>query len=137
MTGSYERVDAPGAPRSMRFSIRARAGSALAHLRDGRTELEGTLDMEGLAHGVPIEGTLTIRPVRGRIIRYEFEFAADDGQRYRFDGQKDIEFTNLRESMTTLRGSVYDASGRAVASAELRFELGTDLVPFLRSWRPT
>ena len=46
--------------------------------------------MDGFASARPLDGELTIDPLIGKLIRYEFGFAADDGARYRFVGQKDV-----------------------------------------------
>ncbi len=136
MSGTYTRRADGDEPRRFSFSIEARAGSLLDHLRDGRTEMHGTLDADGFATGVPIEGTVTILPFRKRFIRYEFDFVADDGKPYRFAGQKDIKFTDPVDSFTVLPGTVTDSAGAAVADVKTRFDLQADWFQFVTSWRP-
>jgi hypothetical protein len=92
--------------------------------------------MERFADEVPIRGTIEIRPVVGKIIRYDFSFTGNDGQPYRFSGQKDIRWTEIKRSMTTLNGVITAASGEEIARATLHFDVKADLLPFLVSWKP-
>jgi hypothetical protein len=92
--------------------------------------------MERFADDVPFLGTLEIRVLVGKIIRYDFSFTANDGNPYRFNGQKDIRFDALAESMTHLTGAITDGAGNEVARANLTFDLKSDLLPFLVSWKP-
>jgi hypothetical protein len=134
MSGTWRPV-AGGAEKQIEFSITARAGSSMKYLRDRKTGLEGRLRMEGFAADVPIEGELIVDPLIGKRIRYTFEFTADDGKRYKFDGQKDVKFTDLARTMTTLPGAIFDEQGARVASCQLRFDT-RDLPSFLASFRP-
>jgi hypothetical protein len=136
MGGTYALRSAPDDHRRMVFSIHVVADSALRHLRDGKMAMTGTLEMDGFADDVPVAGTLTMLPFTKRLIRYEFTFTGNDGQPYRFAGQKDIRFRDLRRSFTTLPGAVYDAQGREIATALTRFDLRADLFQFVASWRP-
>jgi len=136
MSGTYTMVGQPSEQGELRFKLRARAADALQHLRDGMVTLEGTLDMEKVADEVPISGTIEIRPLTRRIIRYELSFTANDGQPYRFAGQKDIRFSDLVATMTTLKGAVLNAQGTEIARATLHFDVKADLLPFLVSWKP-
>lgn len=132
MSGTYVR---DGQERPFTFSATARAASGWQFLRDRRAELQGTVDADGLAAGAHLEGTLTIDPLVGRIIRYEFDFLGEDGRRYRFVGQKDVKPTQPVESMTTLPAEVLDESGNVHAQANVKFH-ARDLVSFLSSFRP-
>lgn len=132
MSGSYRRDD--GVARPMHFTVTARAGSLWSHLRDRKARLEGEVTMDGFASARPLDGELTIDPLLKKIIRYEFTFAADDGQRYRFVGQKDVDFLDPVRSMTTLPAQVLALDGKRVATAELTFDT-KDLPSFLGSWR--
>jgi hypothetical protein len=136
MSGTYTKTGHPDETGDIRFQGRARADDLVKHIRDGMTTLEGTLDMERFADDVPIQGTIEIRPLVGKIIRYDFSFTANDGNPYRFSGQKDIRLDALQETMTTLNGAIADAQGREVARATLRFDVKADLLPFLVSWKP-
>jgi hypothetical protein len=117
--------------RSLSFTLRARSRS----LRDGVAEVEGTLEAEGLARGAAVTGTLTIRPLRERVIRYELSFVDDGGRPLRLVGQKDLRATRPLASLTTLPAQIVGEDGHPVAGCRLRFQLRTQLVPFLASWR--
>ncbi len=136
MSGTWTRFDAPELPRALEFSVEAHADSLWRHLRDGKARLAGTLHAEELAKRVPVEGVLTLRPVRGRFIRYELAFTGDDGQPYRINGQKDLQLSDPVRSLTRLPGEVCEArSGRTIGRCEVHFNLRSDLIDFLRSWR--
>jgi hypothetical protein len=136
MSGTYTRTGHPDETGAIRFQARARAKDTLRHLRDGLVALDGTLDMERFADEVPIQGTIEIRPVLGKIIRYDFTFTGNDGNPYRFSGQKDIRWTEIKRSMTTLGGVITAANGDEIARATLHFDTKADLLPFLVSWKP-
>lgn len=136
MSGTYTRTGQPSQTGELRIQARARAGDAFKHIRDGMVDLEGTLDMEKVADEVPITGTMEIRPLTRKIIRYDFSFTGNDGQPYRFSGQKNIRFTDLATTMTTLNGAITDAAGGEIATATLHFDVKADLLPFLVSWKP-
>jgi len=131
MSGTYTR---DGVERPMRFTVTARAGSLLAHLRDRKARLDGEVTMDGFATARPLDGELTIDPILGKLIRYEFTFAADDGARYRFIGQKDVTLKDPVGSMTTLPGQVLALDGKQIATALLTFDK-KDLPSFLSTWR--
>jgi len=134
MSGTFK-PDAGGEERAMRFTITARARSWLKHLRDHKAEISGELDIDGFATRAPISGELTINPVLGKLIRYEFEFTGDDRRHYRFAGQKDVSIVDLAGSMTTLPATISDSSGKTVATAHLKFDT-RDLGSFVGSFRP-
>jgi hypothetical protein len=132
MSGTYRRDD--GVERTMAFTVTARAGSLLGHLRDRKAKLDGEVTMDGFATARPLDGEITIDPLIGKIIRYEFTFEADDGKRYRFVGQKDVTLKDPVGSMTTLPGQVLALDGKQVATAALKFDK-KDLPGFLSTWR--
>jgi hypothetical protein len=131
MSGTYRR---DGVERPMHFTVTARAGSLLSHLRDRKAKLDGEVTMDGFATARPLDGELTIDPLIGKLIRYEFSFAADDGTRYRFVGQKDVTLKDPVGSMTTLPGQVLALDGKQIATALLTFDK-KDLPSFLGTWR--
>lgn len=131
MSGAYRR---DGVERPMHFTVTVRAGSLLEHLRDRKAKLDGEVTMEGFASARPLEGEITIDPIIGKLIRYEFSFAADDGARYRFVGQKDVTLKDPVGSMTNLPGQILALDGKQVATAALAFDK-KDLPSFLATWR--
>jgi hypothetical protein len=134
MSGTYEPIDRPGTRLPFKFSVTARAESALRHLRDGRAAIDGTVEAPPLAERAHLTGEMTIRPLGGRFIRYRFEFTGDDGKRYTFAGQKDIAWSDLVRSWTTLPGEIREGD-RVVATCDTRFDLKGDGVAFLKSFR--
>lgn len=136
MSGTYARLDSPSDERRFSFTVEARADSVTRHLRNGRAALSGVVEAEGLAAQAPLEGALTLSPVSGRFIRYEFQFTGDDGKPYRFSGQKTLSLLSPLKSSTTLPGALYDGRGTQIATCLTRFDLKGDLLPFLASWRP-
>ncbi len=135
MAGTYHLSGQPSEQRRFSFTVTAHAEDLVRHLRDGMARLTGTLEMEGFADEVPLEGTIEIQPLTKKIIRYEFAFVGNDGEPYRFAGQKDIQYRHLMTSWTTLPGSVYDGRGEEVARARTRFDAKNDLMPWLASFR--
>ncbi len=136
MTGTYHLLSKPEEEKAFSFTAQAAVDNVVKYLQDMSATLLGTLEMEGFADHAPLNGTLELNPVFGRVLRYQFSFVANDGKNYRFAGQKDINLLDLPGSMTTLPGAVYDESGNEIARVLTRFDLGSDLVPFLLSWRP-
>jgi hypothetical protein len=134
MSGSW-RPAAGGDERPIEFTIRAHAPRLMQHLFDHKAEIEGRIKMAGFAEDVPLSGQLTIDPLLGKKIRYEFDFVADDGKRYHFAGQKDVQFLDLARTMTTLPGEILDERGHVVGRAGLTFDK-SDLPRFLASFRP-
>lgn len=133
MRGTWTPLDGSGR-RTMWFRAEADATSALDYARRGRLELSGKMHAEGLADEVPTRGFMEVQPLSRRI-GYELEFRGDDGESYRFVGQKTLKLARLVTSMTTLPGEVLAADGRLVGTARLHFDLKNDLVPFLATFR--
>jgi hypothetical protein len=129
MSGTYHRPD-DAAERAISFTITAK-GSPLS----SRYSARGTIDVEGIASGKPVEGTLILAPILQRMLRYELEFSGDDGQPYAFAGQKDLVLTDLHRTMTTLPGKIRDRYGKVVGEGVVRFDLQGDLLKFLSSFR--
>jgi hypothetical protein len=136
MTGTMERVDRPGEQVHFTFSVQVRAPSMLQHVRDGKATMRGTIEAPGLATRADAEGTMTLRPVFARVVKYELAFTGDDGKRYRFAGQKDIRWLRALRTWTTLPGEITDESGRLVARVQTRFDYKSDWMQFASSWRP-
>jgi len=135
MSGTWTR-DADGRAGPFRFSVTVRSGPLGRFRKSALAEMTGTVDAAGLATARPLHGTLEMRPVLGRIIRYEFDFTGDDGQPYRFAGQKDIRWLDPVRTWTELPGEVRDGAGRVVGRAMTSFDLKRDGLSFMRSFRP-
>ena len=96
----------PGKQHPFRFEITAHADSTREHIADRAwRELRGIVHAPPIADAADAEGTITIRPLGQRIIRYELRSSADDGKRYEMVGQKDIRGRRPLDD-------VHDAAGR-------------------------
>ncbi len=135
MSGGYHLSSSPGVDRPMFFTIQARLRTLRSLLRTPILDIEGAVFAEGFADHKPLRGTLTIDPLRARLLVYLFDFESNDGARHTFQGRKTLDEGDLLHAMTVLPGSIYDAAGKEVAQALLRFDLRSDIVQFLRSFR--
>lgn len=134
MTGSYRA--AGGDERPMSFTIRARSGPLLSFLRRPITEIDGEVDAVGFADHRRLRGTLELDLIRSGKLRYAFEFQANDGQPYAFKGEKTVSAGAFVESMTVLPGEIVALeSTEKVADALLRFDIRSDMIRFVRSFR--
>ena len=137
MTGTYQKVAGSGTeewPFTVHF--RAQAPGLLSYARTHLLELTGTVKAPGLAKEAEVRGTLFVSLLLHGVIRYEFGFTGDNGQPYRYLGQKDIKVSELLRSMTNLSGVIRDSKLKDVARVKLHFDLKTQLLPMLFSFRP-
>lgn len=135
MSGTWERTDGGRGGGRFEFNVHVRSGPLAAFHATGLAQLTGTVTADGLADQRPLAGTVEIRPLLGRLIRYEFDFTATDGARCHFSGQKDIRWLDALRTWTELPGRITDGRGRVIGTAATRFDLrhrGGDLV---RSFR--
>jgi len=137
MAGTVEWDAEPGRKHPFRFEVTAEAVSTRDHLRDGKAQLRGRVFAPPHIDGADAEGTITIRPLGQRIIRYELAFVGADGKPYELVGQKDIRFRAPIETFTYLPADILDEEHRRVATCETRFDLRRDFWRFLRSFRRT
>ncbi len=87
---------------------------------------EGTVSAEGLAQDAPCSGTLEMRLLTERVLRYALSFQGDDGETYRFFGEKpDLRLRNLYRTLFTLHGAIHDAEGKEISRSTLFFYRGT------------
>jgi hypothetical protein len=103
-------------------------------------EIEGEVDAEGFADHRHLRGTLGMDLLRTGTLPYAFRFQANDGAAYVFEGKKTVRaglfaLAELAEAMTVLPGSIRDAAGVEVGRALLRFDIRSDLIKFLGSFR--
>lgn len=136
MAGTFELDAQPGTRRPFKFEITAHAESTRAHLMDGKAQIHGVLTAPPLADSADVEGTITIRPLGQKIIRYELSFVGDDGRGYELVGQKDIRFLSPIRSFTYLPAEILDEDHRRIATCQTTFDLRHDWWSFLRSFRP-
>lgn len=135
MYGTYRAPAQTGPERRFMFHIDAVASDLRQHWRDGRVEATGFVEADGLAAHAPIKGFMILAPWIARFIRYEFEFTADDGRACRFAGEKTIRHLHPVRTWQTLPGAIYDADGKAIASALAYFDR-RQFLSFLRTFKP-
>lgn len=133
MSGPITLADHPH-PQHMEFRVHAEVPSLVSFLSDGRTRLTGTVSIPGFVDSAAVEGSLWILP-KERVIRYEFTFHDRAGATFRFAGEKNVSPFDLVRTMTELPGFLFDAHGKEIGQAEVRFDLA-DLPSFLASFRP-
>lgn len=136
MSGTAEWDRQPGKRHPFRFDVTAQAPSALTYLANGIAHLEGTVFAPPLTRAAKAEGTITIRPLGGKFIRYQLAFTADDGQRYEIVGQKDIRWLQPLATFTTLPANIIDLDHNQVGTCVVTFDLRRDWWKFVRSFRP-
>jgi hypothetical protein len=136
MAGTVEWDANPGIQHPFSFEVTAEAESTRRHLQDGKATLRGVIHAPPLADAADADGVLTIRPLGERIIRYELQFAGDDGRTYELVGQKDIRWRAPVHSFTYLPAEILDDEHRRIATCRTRFDLKRDWWSFLRSFRP-
>src|SRR5580700_11159702 len=135
MSGSYHLLSSQLEERAISFTIGVRVAGIRQFLKDKLARIEGEVYVEGFAEHRPLEGTLALKLLDERRLTYDFTFRGNDGNPYRFHGQKDVTLNAIHDTMTTLPASIYDASGRELARAVLRFDVRGTMAEFLRSWR--
>lgn len=135
MAGSFHLLSDPEDERPMSFTIRARSRPLLSFLRRPEVEIEGEVDAEGFADHRHLRGKLGLDVWRTRTLPYAFRFTANDGEICSFIGEKTISPSELALSITVLPGSIMDEAGREIGRALLRFDLRSDLMRFVKSFR--
>jgi hypothetical protein len=135
MTGSIEWDAEPGVKYPFRFEVRAHAHSLRDHAITGRARLDGIVHAPPRVTAADATGTIVIRPIGGKVIRYELAFRSDDGHHYELRGQKDISWRHPLRTFTELPAELLDDAGHRVASCSTRFDLRNDGFSFLRSFR--
>jgi len=136
MSGTFAFADTPNENLRFSFTVECVAPSVFRYVKDGKLTMKGTLEADGLASFVPIEGSMVMLPLTHRFIKYGFNFTGDDGMPYQFKGQKDIRFLDMKRSFSYLPGEVTDHTGKVVATCKTRFDIKADLFQFALSWKP-
>lgn len=127
----------PGVVHPFSFDVTARATASRERLHDGKGTLRGVIHAPPVTRAADAEGTITIRLLGERIIRYELRFTGDDGKRYELVGQKDLRWLSPLHSFTHLPADILDDQHRRVGTCESRFDVKRDGWSFLRSmFRP-
>jgi hypothetical protein len=137
MAGTVEWDSDPGKRHPFRFDITAHANSMRHHLATGLAEVRGTVYAPPHTRSAPAEGTITIRLIGEKVIRYALTFAGDDGHTYELRGQKDISYLRPFATFTTLPAEILDeTTHKKVGTCLTYFDLRRHWWSFLRSFRP-
>lgn len=105
-----------------------------AMLQSRTARLGGEVRFEGFADHATVEGELSVDPEEKRA-SYELRFHGNDGSSYRFRGHKELSWLNFVDSLTLLKGSLYDKDAREIGRALVRFDARGNMGSLLRSWR--
>lgn len=139
-----EQVDGPLAGASepkarypFHFRVHAHVASTLRHLRDGKAALTGVVHAPPFCEAADATGSLELRPLLGRVIRYRLTFEDDHGEALTFVGQKNLSWLAPARTFTELAGELIDQRGVVVAKAQLQFDLRRDWLSFARSFHRT
>ena len=127
-------VDAGGHTHHAVLTIRCESGRLLSFAAGGHARITGTLSAGPWAQAASCEGTLEVRPLRGRRIGYSVAFTDPSGVRCSLEGEKHPDPRQPLASMTTLYTRLV-REGEVVARGTLHFELDT-AAHFFSSWRP-
>ncbi len=135
MTGTYYLFAAPLDERAIAIRADVTLRDVRRVLGERTGDVNGAIDVAGLATGRALSGTLRYLLDEKRV-PYDLVFTSDEGRTVRLRGQHDLQWTDPWGSLTTVPVSLYDASGEEIGRAILRVDPGRDLVPSLRSLRP-
>jgi hypothetical protein len=136
MAGTVEWASDPGKRYPLRFDITAHADSMRDHLATGLAEARGAIYAAPHTRSTPTEGTVKIRLLGEKVIRYALSFAGDDGHTYELRGQKDISYLRPFVTFTTLPAEILDATTqKKVGSCLTYFDLRRHWWKLLRSFR--
>ncbi|MEU1408160.1 hypothetical protein ABZ471_38585 [Streptomyces sp. NPDC005728] len=119
--------------RRVRLDLTVSARRFLRLLGTTEARATGRIRIAGWADAPDAEGELEISPLARRRIRYRITFTAE-GRRLTLDGWKSVTGRSPVASMTVLPYTLYE-DGDRIGTGTLRFPLGTQLLPFLASFR--
>ena len=132
MTGTHEFASGAGPAGVHPFEFKVRWGPTdMGDFLNPSSEqfmlndMEGTVTVGGLCAETPCRGTLALRYLIAKKIRYTFDFSVD-GATYRYIGEKvNILPWNLPTSHTTCFGTLTDGAGQLVSRSLTFFRLRT------------
>lgn len=136
LRGSYFLLDAPGDEHPLALAFEAHARPLRALIKGLSFGLAGEIDARGFADRRPLDGTLTWGALTlPGALRYSFAFSSNEGRPYRFAGRAVLAPGARFDSLSSLSGSLLDASGAEVGRLLARVDLRRGTGAFLRSWR--
>ncbi|MFF4041424.1 hypothetical protein [Streptomyces sp. NPDC001816] len=127
------RLDDEDRTRRVRLDLTVSADRILRLLGTTEARATGRIRIAGWADDPYAEGELEISPLARRRIRYRITFTTE-GRRLTLDGWKSVTPRSPMASMTVLPYTLHE-DGERIGAGTLRFPLGTQLLPFLASFR--
>lgn len=107
LSGEIFFIQRPTDPVPIQFRAKFGVTNWRAYITNGETNIHGNITIKDFATRAPFAGKLTILPVRKKILIYDFDFTSDDGQVYRFYGEKNISWRRPLKTVTTLHVSLF------------------------------
>jgi hypothetical protein len=132
--GGFYLLSAPVDERTADLELDVEATDVLAFAQSRTAKLGGEITFGGFADHVRADGTFVVDAEEGRA-SYELHFTGNDGAAYRFRGHKELSWLNPMDSLTLVRGSVYDGGAREIGRAVVRFDARGNLGSLVRSVR--
>lgn len=111
------------------------------HATDGR--LAGTVSADGITSGAPARGTIAVHTKNEPRVLYAIAFEGDDGKSYAIRAQKSLSLLSVVDSISLLRGTLYEKTdddhvshvGREIGRLVLRLDVRGERRKLLRSIR--
>jgi hypothetical protein len=93
--------------------------------------VEGELDARGLFDRRPVRGRVIFARFTPFAVQYDLDLSLDDGTPCRLHGSRRAGIRGFLTAASSIHADLVDASGRRVASFELRFDYRRDLLRYL------
>lgn len=127
-------TDERGATSPVEFTLHVEAPSTRAFLLDGRCAAKGVLKAPAFAPEAPCDGEVVITRLPPSI-GYRLQVRGKDGAMLTLAGTKQVVFTRVLGTMTTLPVTLAGDDGAVRARGVMTFDL-QDLLPFLATFSP-
>lgn len=128
-TGTYATVDAPDDHRRIELGLEI-SFRLLSRAASG--ELAGHVTADGIARRAPLSGGVARTPGG---LRYELQFAGEDGRTFSFLGVKQIALGEVTRGLLAMDGELFDDAGHRYATTTTRFSPRADFAELLASLR--
>ena len=130
LVGSYLLEAERGAGRPATLELRGERPLLVPGL--GRSiSVEGELSARGLAESLPVRGRVTFGRWTPLAVQYDLELSLADGTACRLHGSRKADIGGFLSAASSIHADLVAASGRRLASFELRFDYRKDLLRYL------
>lgn len=124
-----------GEQRPARIVLYAEFPNVARLARDLEGNIDGRVEIKGLADSAMLRGTIRIRLLSEDGVHYEMGFDADDGRPHRIELVRRVRPLRLIESLVNVSGRISGPDGEPVGEVGLEFRPRTQLLPTLSSLR--